>query len=86
MAGIDIMSNVTQFTFDLLDVAKLLAKQQGIKEGHWTIGIKFNFAAVNAGPNKEGVRPSAFVAVDQLVLTKAEDKDQPLTVDASMIQ
>jgi hypothetical protein len=85
MAENSAMSNATQFQFDLLDVAKMLAKQQGIKEGHWTIGVKFNFAAVNAGPNKGEVRPSALVAVDQLVLTKAEDKDQPLTVDASKL-
>jgi hypothetical protein len=79
------MSNVTQFQFDLLDAAKLLAKEQGIKDGYWTIGVKFNFAAINAGPAKDSVRPSALVSVDQLVLTKADDGDGPLTLDASKL-
>jgi hypothetical protein len=86
MAGDNVMSNATQFQFNLMDVAKMLVKQQGITEGHWTLGVKFNFAALNLGPNKEGVRPSALVGVDQLVLTKADDKeDQPLTVDAAKL-
>jgi hypothetical protein len=80
------MSNATQFQFDLLDVARLLAKEQGIKDGYWTIGVKFNFAAINAGPDKGSMRPSAFVAVDQLVLSKADNGEQPLTVDASKLK
>lgn len=79
------MSNATQFQFDLLEVATLLAKEKGIKDGHWTIGIKFNFAALNAGPTEDSARPSALVSVDQLVLTKVDVGDQPLTVDASKL-
>lgn len=78
------MDNVTQFQFELMDVAKTLLKRQGIRDGKWTLGIGFNLAATLAGPTPESARPTMLVGVDKIILQKA-DKDTPpaMTVDAS---
>lgn len=78
------MDNVSQYQFELLDVAKLLIKKEGIKDGLWTLGVQFNVAVLNAGPDVSKVYPSALVAIEKLVLTRATEHS-PLTVDAAVI-
>lgn len=75
------MSEVSQFSFPLTEVAALLVKKEGIKEGHWMIGVNFAIAVATAGPDKDRVRPSALVSVDNLVLTKVVEPG-PLTINA----
>ena len=79
------MDNATQFQFELLDVAKILLKKQGIKTGLWTIGVNFGIAPMNAGPSPETVRPSMMISLDKLLISKV-DEPGPLTIDASGIE
>lgn len=78
------MDNVSQYQFDLLEIAKLLVQKQGIKEGLWTVGVQFALAAANAGPEQSKLLPSMLVSVDKLMLTRATEAS-PLTIDASSL-
>lgn len=80
------MANVSQFQFELVEVARVLLKKEGIREGKWTLGIGFNLAATLAGPTPEAARPTMLVGVDKIILQRAEE-NTPLgmTVDASEI-
>lgn len=78
------MDNATQYQYELLDIAKLLLRKQGITEGHWTIGVNFGIAATNAGPGAEAVRPSMIVSVDKMIISRA-DGPGPLTLDAAIV-
>ncbi len=79
------MDNATQFQFELLEVAKILLKKQGIKTGIWTIGVNFGVLATHAGPSPDIIRPSMVVSVDKLVISKV-DEPGALTIDASGIE
>jgi hypothetical protein len=76
------MAEVAQYNFPLTDVAALLMQDAGIRDGLWTIGVNFVIAVTNAGPDKDHVRPSALVSVENLVLSKATEPG-PLTFDAA---
>ena len=77
-------SNVTQYQFELLDIAKLLLRKQQITEGFWTVGCGFSMTAALAGPEPSKARPSMIVSVDKLILSKSEEMT-PMTVDASKL-
>ena len=80
------MDNVSQFQFELLDIAKMLLKKEGVREGKWTLGVNFNIAATLAGPTPEAARPTMLVSVDKITLSKAEKNAPPaMTVDAAEI-
>ena len=78
------MDNISQYQFELLEIAKLLLKKQGVKEGLWTVGVQFSIGVANAGPDPSKVFPSALVSVEKLVLNRATEPS-PLTIDASTI-
>lgn len=78
------MAEVTQYNFSLAEAAALFIQSAGIKDGLWTIGVNFGIAVTAAGPNKDNVRPSTLVSVDQLLLVKATEPG-PLTFDAAEI-
>lgn len=78
------MDNVSQYQFDLLEVAKLLLQEKGIKEGLWTVGVQFNLSAVNAGPDPSKMLPSMLVSVEKMILTRTTEAS-PLTIDASSL-
>ena len=78
------MAEVTQYNFQLGEVAELLIRKAGLSEGLWTIGVNFNIGAAIAGPDLEHARPSALIGVDQLVLTRATEQG-PLTYDAASV-
>ena len=78
------MSNIAQYQFELLEVAKLLLKKQGIAEGFWTVGVNFGLASALAGPEPGKERPSMVVSVDKILITRANEAG-PMTVDASKL-
>ena len=78
------MAEATQYNFDLAEVAELLIRKAGLTDGLWAIGVNFNIGIAMAGPDKEHVRPSALVGVDQLILTRATEPG-PLVCDAALI-
>lgn len=80
------MSNATQYQFELAEVARILLKKQGIKEGRWTLGIGFNLSPAHAGPTPDSVRPSMIVSVDKIMLSRAEpNTPDQLVIDASTV-
>ncbi len=79
------MAEVAQYNFSLAEVASLLMHKAGITDGLWTIGVNFGIAVAAAGPDKDHVRPSALVSVDQLVLSKGTELG-PLTFDAAELK
>jgi hypothetical protein len=79
------MAEVTQYNFSLADVAALLIQEAGVKEGLWMIGVNFGIVVTSAGPDKDHVRPSALVCVENLLLTKTTEPG-PLTFDAAEIR
>lgn len=78
------MAEVAQYNFPLDEVASLLMQKAGITDGLWTIGVGFNIAIASAGPDKDHIRPSALVSVEQLVLSKGTELG-PLTFDAAEV-
>lgn len=78
-------ANATQYQFELLEVAELLLKKNQITEGFWTVGVNFALTTAVAGPEADKARPSMIVAVDKIMLTRAEETT-PLTVDASKLK
>ena len=79
------MAEVAQYNFSLTEVASLLMQKAGVTDGLWTIGVNFGIAVAAAGPDKDHVRPSALVSVDQLVLAKGTEPG-PLTFDATELR
>lgn len=81
------MDNVTQLQFELLDIAKMLLRKEGIADGRWTIGVNFTIAATAAGPSPETARPSMLVGVDKIIIARAEaGSPDALTVDAAALK
>jgi|688.fasta_scaffold283263_3 hypothetical protein len=76
------MADVAQYEFSLAEVAQVLIKKAGVTEGRWMIGVNFAIGVASAGPDKDHVRPTALVSVDQLILTKTTETG-PLTFDAA---
>jgi hypothetical protein len=73
---------LSEFEWD--EVAALLFKARGITTGLWSFGVRFNFAALNAGQSPADVLPTAFAAVRGLQIRRVE-KPGPLVFDASEI-
>jgi hypothetical protein len=67
---------------DWREIAKLVLRDRAITSGLWKIGVVFNFAAVNAGPNEAEVLPTALVAIAGIALTHSAEKG-PLVFDAA---
>jgi hypothetical protein len=67
------MAETKQYTFDLRDAAIALIKSHKIHSGVWQIGFEFTLGAGNIGPSVEATRPSAFVQITKLLLTRHEE-------------
>jgi hypothetical protein len=78
------MAEPTQFTFELKEAVTALIRQQKLHEGIWAMTIEFGMGAGNFGPTQEEARPSAFVQVIKLGLTRA-DTEGPLAIDAAKV-
>lgn len=81
------MAETKQYSFDLRDAAIALIKSHDIHEGVWQIGFEFTLGAGNIGPSLEATRPSAFVQINKLLLTRHEE-NTPLfayVVDAAEV-
>ena len=77
------MAEVSQYKFDLQEVAKLLLEKEAIHHGRWKIGVNFSIGAVEAGPTPDKVSPGMVVSVDQFLLTAVgKNEAGPLIVDA----
>ncbi len=78
------MPEPTVIKFSFKELAQLMVKQQGIKEGHWGIFVRFGLSAANIGGPEESMVPAAVVPLLELGLQRF-DAPNPLTVDAAEV-
>jgi hypothetical protein len=84
------MADITQYTFDLRDVAIALIKAQGLHEGKWVIALELGLAAGLFGSDPKdptAVNPGAIIAVQSIQLTKHPENApvHRLVVDAAEV-
>lgn len=77
------MAEATQFMFSFKELAEMLVRKQGIREGHWGVLVKLGIAGANipSGPDKNLV-PAAIVPLLEFGIQKFEEANN-LTVDAA---
>lgn len=69
---------------DWEEVALALFRSRNIHDGLWRIGVRFAFAAVNAGPNDESIMPSLMGSVQRVMLVPVSEPGA-LIYDASRL-
>ena len=67
---------------DYKEVARLLVKEHGIKEGFWGVWIRFGIGSANVGPDVRHLTPAAVVPVVELGIQRFETANN-LTIDAA---
>ena len=75
-------AQVYEFTFK--ELATLMVRDVGVREGHWGAHAKFGLRATNLGPDDTGLMPAAVVPLLALGLQRFE-KPNNLTVDAAEV-
>jgi hypothetical protein len=78
------MAEPSQFVFSYKELAEMMVRQTGVKDGLWGVFVKFGIAASNIGETEESVRPAAIVPILEIGLQKFE-KASNLTVDAALV-
>lgn len=78
------MPETTEINFSHREIVEMLIKKQDIREGIWSLSIRFNFGATNAGPSPTEVSPSAVISVAQIGLHKV-DKESNIALDAAKV-
>lgn len=79
------MAKTTTIKYDHQELAALMVKDQGIKEGHWMIQAHFSFAVSNvAGPKDGPSGPGTISVLTNLGIQQAAEPG-PFTVDAATL-
>ncbi len=77
------MAEATQIEYSLREVAELIVRDRGIKEGHWMIWLKFAHTAANISlENKDDINPVVMSRVMALGIQRV-DLPSRISVDAS---
>ncbi|MEJ7577829.1 MAG: hypothetical protein WKF74_12600 [Pyrinomonadaceae bacterium] len=80
------MAEATQIAFKFRELAEILLKHQGIREGHWSIYTKFAINAANVSLNGSDHFPTALVPVIEMGLQRESDTEPgPLAVNAAEV-
>lgn len=78
------MAEPNRYEFSYKEVAEALVRQQGIKEGIWSVTLKFGIGAIRSGASPNEAVPTAVVPIAAIGLGKV-DKVDHLSVDASTL-
>lgn len=78
------MPTPSNYKFTYAEIAKLLAKEAGVKEGFWGIQLTFGLQGTNIGPDDSGLKPAAIVIITEVGLQRFEHPSG-LTIDASTL-
>jgi len=78
------MAEPTQLEYKLKDLAALMVRDQGIKDGHWMILIRFAHTAATIETPIEGATPASISRVVSIGISRV-DQPNPLSVDASEV-
>ena len=76
------MPTPKQFSFSFQELAAILAKEAGVKEGLWGIHIRFGLKATNIGESNAALTPAAVIPVLEIGLQRFETPNN-MTVDAA---
>jgi hypothetical protein len=81
------MAEATQFNFDFKEVATMLIKLQGIKDGKWVLGFEFSLGAGLLGLTPDNPVPGAFVTINKVVLSRYQEgtPEPKFLVDAAEV-
>jgi len=69
---------------DFKELATLIAKAHGLREGLWGIWVKFGVGAANVGPDSESLAPAAIIPVLEVGIQRFSEPSN-LTIDAAEI-
>jgi hypothetical protein len=72
------------FKYSYRELAEMMIKKQGLREGFWGIYVNFGIGATNIGPTPEAFVPAAIVPVLEVGLQRFEQPNG-LTVDAATV-
>lgn len=80
------MAKTTRIEYTKKELLTLMVKDQGIHEGHWVLGVKFNFTAMNIGQSvdRSDASPAGVAAVDSIHIERVPEP-LPFSVDAAEI-
>lgn len=70
--------------FSYRELAELMVRKQGIKEGLWGIYVRFGIGGMNIGDSPESLVPAAVVALTEMGLQRFAEPSA-LTIDAATI-
>ncbi len=81
------MAEVAEYTFSFKEVVEALIKQQGLREGLWSLRVDFGLSAANIhrGEGSKEFNPAAIVPIVKLGLQRGQE-DNNLTVDAAKVK
>jgi hypothetical protein len=80
------MAEATQIMFNHKELVEMMIKKQGLREGIWTLSVRFGMQAMNFGTNPEGtdVLPTALIPVLEIGINRTE-KENNISLDAAKI-
>lgn len=73
------MVEATQYSFTLTEVATALLRQQGIKNGRWSLGFEFSLGVGAFGTSEAESKPGAMVQIRAVTLMRVPDESPPST-------
>ena len=78
------MAEARLVTFSYKELAEMMVRQAGIKDGIWGIAMRFGIQGLNVGQGPEDVVPAAIVPVLEIGIQRFDEPSR-LTVDAAEI-
>jgi len=80
------MAEISQISYTKKDLLILLLKNQGVHEGHWVLGVKFRFTAMNIGqlPDGSDASPASVAAIETIHIERVPEP-LPFSVNAAEV-
>lgn len=76
--------NLVEAPLTMKDLASLLVKHYGLRDGKFDLMIEYQLAAGAVGPDKDHVLPGVMIGIAKVGLIST-NQDGPMTVDASLV-
>ncbi|HLA77796.1 MAG TPA: hypothetical protein VJU18_09475 [Vicinamibacteria bacterium] len=73
-----------QITFQFKELAAVLARESGVRKGHWGLYVRFGLGAGNVPQSQDELFPAAIVPIVELGIQEFEAPNS-LTVDAATL-
>ena len=80
------MAMAKQYEYSPRELVALMIRDQGIKEGHWILGMSYHFGAMNMGANPDGrdAAPTTIATVSSVIIERVPEP-LPFSVDAAKL-